>query len=474
MRRKDSPGIVILGMHRSGTSLIAKLTARWGAYGNEAAMLGPDESNPEGHWEYAPLVYLNDELLRAVDSRWNVPPRDSHKELLRALGQESEFRTRAIRLMAEMRTEGRPWFWKDPRLSVLLPFWQEIWGSVVYVVVTRDPSDIAVSLKTRDTFTTLTSFSLWERYLSEIMTDTQIRSRACFTSYELLLTRPLQECGRLCRYLDKEFEFSGSDQDRRAEVMAAAIRRDLWRSHARPFAQNPLATHAQKELYRAALRRSEPLAGDWPEVSSLDAGWREQLALADNLLQTVGPDRCQLFWRSSNDRYEERKSISILVQEGNPQSIQLAFPPDQVAKRLFLRVDFSRRPGFLHLMEMSVKTPAGHVVWKWNGLSRSLQDCVRNQIEVCGETPPPQGCLLRLHGDDPWIEIALDISQSIALAGGGTLAVACIYLSPEQALLSIRSGITAEIMALRAELGRLRGSNASQENGRPNVEKASA
>src|SRR5712691_3680616 len=155
-------GIIILGMHRSGTSLSAKLIASWGAHGKEGAMLGADESNPEGHWEYAPLVSFNNELLRVVDSSWNVPPRDSHQELLAALAQESDFRSRAIQLLDEMRTEGRPWFWKDPRLSILLPFWKQLWGSVVYVVAIRDPSDVALSLKSRDGFSTLTSFLLWE------------------------------------------------------------------------------------------------------------------------------------------------------------------------------------------------------------------------------------------------------------------------------------------------------------------------
>src|SRR5262245_26715706 len=146
--------MIVLGMHRGGTSLAAQLVSRWGAYGNESAMIGADHSNPSGHWELAPLVALNEELLAAIESNWTVPPRDRERELLEQLAEASEFRDRALDLIAAMRKGGRPWFWKDPRLSILLPFWKKLWGSAVYVVATRDPARIARSLATRDGFST--------------------------------------------------------------------------------------------------------------------------------------------------------------------------------------------------------------------------------------------------------------------------------------------------------------------------------
>src|SRR5579864_3350 len=131
--------IVILGMHRSGTSLLAEVVNRWGAYGQEAAMIAGDTWNPRGYWEFAPLTRFNDEILGLFQSRWNVPPDDYAKPLLRALSQEPYFRGRALELLSSMRTAGRPWFWKDPRLSILLPFWKQLWGDAVYLVAVRDP-----------------------------------------------------------------------------------------------------------------------------------------------------------------------------------------------------------------------------------------------------------------------------------------------------------------------------------------------
>ena len=68
-------GIIVLGMPRSGTSLVADPVYRWGAYAEpKQALLKADEWNPQGYWEYIPLKRLNDELLAAVRASERVPP----------------------------------------------------------------------------------------------------------------------------------------------------------------------------------------------------------------------------------------------------------------------------------------------------------------------------------------------------------------------------------------------------------------
>lgn len=449
----NKQGIIVLGMHRGGTSLAAELVVRWGAYGSEGALQAADASNPQGYWEYSQLVSFNDELLRAVDSRWNVPPGDSDKALLEALAQQSDFRGRAIQLLQEMQTEGRPWFWKDPRLSILTPFWKQLWGPVVYIVAIRDPSDIAVSLEARDGFSTSTSFLLWQRYMSEILVDEEIWSTAFFISYELLLKNPIHECTRLCRFLDEQFDIQPSD--RKAETMAAAINPELWRSRGCPFLDSPLATAAQRMVYQATLGRSADFTQECPQTSGLDALWREHLAMADQA--NAAGNRCQVFWRTPDGVYEERRSISALIKAGGElQSIHLVLPMKQVDGMIFLRIDFSQRPGLLRLMEINIRNSTGEVVWDWDGRSESIQDLSRNQIQLCADPMSERGCLLQLDGDDPWIEIALDVSQSNALMDGGTIIVAGIYLSTVKALSQITAKVVAELRDFESLTSRLR------------------
>ena len=72
------PPICVAGMHRSGTSMVARLLSLCGLY------LGPDKElsrgapdNTEGFWEHPDFVRLNDQLLALVDAGWDLPPAQS-------------------------------------------------------------------------------------------------------------------------------------------------------------------------------------------------------------------------------------------------------------------------------------------------------------------------------------------------------------------------------------------------------------
>src|SRR3954454_25384432 len=94
--------IVVLGMHRGGTSLIADLIRCWGAYaGNESKLLLADENNQQGYWEYIPLISFNDNLLNSIGSTWLVPPGSEAEETLRARASEIAYKQRAEQLVEE-------------------------------------------------------------------------------------------------------------------------------------------------------------------------------------------------------------------------------------------------------------------------------------------------------------------------------------------------------------------------------------
>ena len=125
-------GIIVLGMPRSGTSLVADLVYRWGAYaGPKQALLKADEWNTQGYWEYIPLKRLNDDLLAAVRASERVPP--ATDEIVAEMASDSHLREKARRLLfAKMQAGADVWFWKDPRLPILLPVWNTIWDEMIY------------------------------------------------------------------------------------------------------------------------------------------------------------------------------------------------------------------------------------------------------------------------------------------------------------------------------------------------------
>lgn len=157
-------GVLILGMHRSGTSLAARMLNLLGLHtcvGDD--LLGPDRRNPSGLWESDSLVKVNDALLRRVGRAWWCPPKsglDWDPSNAAGLPDPSEAGS-----TFHSRHPTTPWVWKDPRLALTLPYWRRSIGEPVSaLVMLRDPVAVATSLQTRDGFPLVLGVALWERY----------------------------------------------------------------------------------------------------------------------------------------------------------------------------------------------------------------------------------------------------------------------------------------------------------------------
>lgn len=63
----------ILGMHRSGTSLVAQVLDRLGVvFGPREELLIANEDNPKGYWEIERVVHANDWILQELGRRWDT------------------------------------------------------------------------------------------------------------------------------------------------------------------------------------------------------------------------------------------------------------------------------------------------------------------------------------------------------------------------------------------------------------------
>ena len=170
--RDDIPAerpVAIVGMHRSGTSMVAKLLMNAGLFlGPEEDLMPPAEENPEGFFEHLDFVRLNDEVLNAAGAGWDCPP-PAGIDWTRA--EFDPYRDRARRLAAKLSGEGR-WGWKDPRSSVDLPFWRSALGPLQTIVVVRNPLEVVTSLHRRNGFSIALSLTLWRIYGERILEDT--------------------------------------------------------------------------------------------------------------------------------------------------------------------------------------------------------------------------------------------------------------------------------------------------------------
>lgn len=181
--------LLILGMHRSGTSALTRTLSLLGA-ALPSTLLGEDgsgvASNPLGHWEPERVVALNDAALQAAGSKWRTPfgVDPSWYET----GEARAFRERAVDLLAREYGAARLFVLKDPRTCLLAPLWlgalEDAGIAAAPVHVYRSPAEVAASLQKRNDIDPPLGELLWLRYVldAERATRGLVRSHLRYDS----------------------------------------------------------------------------------------------------------------------------------------------------------------------------------------------------------------------------------------------------------------------------------------------------
>jgi hypothetical protein len=192
----DGP-VCIIGMHRSGTSMVANLLRLHGlSLGPDERLMGASESNQFGHYEHTGFLEINEALLKHLDGSWDSPP-----TLQSGWEQDpglDDLARKASVLLKDF-AACKHWGWKDPRTTLLLPFWQKIVPNLRYVICIRNPLEVAWSLAQRDGRSIAGAVQLWRQYTSQAIRNTEGHSRI-LTFYEDYFCRPTQEVSRLCEF----------------------------------------------------------------------------------------------------------------------------------------------------------------------------------------------------------------------------------------------------------------------------------
>ena len=171
---EDSRAIVVLGMHRSGTSVITEIVKELGSYAGRPDELGAaDLFNPTGYWEHREAVQLDNEMLAGVTDE-----------------QRPAFVERARRIGQSLRGRGS-YVLKDPRMCLLFPIWREALGEPVCVLAWREPLAVAKSLLKRDRQPLVTGLAAWELHTRTMLRDSAGLQRVLI-SYDALLADPVR------------------------------------------------------------------------------------------------------------------------------------------------------------------------------------------------------------------------------------------------------------------------------------------
>lgn len=145
--------ICILSPPRSGSSLTASIINSLGVHmGAPLNFEEPNERNQKGYWEHLGIQQINNEILSRLGcdfshagANWAEPP--IFPDNWEMNPQLSDLKERAQDIIHRDFAEYDIWGWKDPRTCFTLPFWKTILPTIEYVILIRNPVDVARSLE---------------------------------------------------------------------------------------------------------------------------------------------------------------------------------------------------------------------------------------------------------------------------------------------------------------------------------------
>jgi hypothetical protein len=240
------PPVILLGMHRSGTSLIARLLDELGLFQGKEL-----QEDHESTW----FLALNEQLLKRVNASWDQPNAfltflrypeavDLAVQCLRddLSGQQISgyFGLPRYLKYRSLSKFDIPWAWKDPRTIFTLPLWLRLFPAAKLIYIVRNGVDVAASLRTREVqelarrveeypakrkklggnpmierasfkgsarcLDLAGGFSLWEEYVAEAEKNlAAVTQKKLFINYEKLIANPADPehgLGRLARFCD--------------------------------------------------------------------------------------------------------------------------------------------------------------------------------------------------------------------------------------------------------------------------------
>jgi|GEM_PF-5436136 len=207
--------IFVLGMHRSGTSLVTKALEVAGV-DLGTALIPAAENNPKGFFEDKDCVNLNQAVLEKLHVRWDIPTliaaQDFSDQALTPYLKDATY------LLKTRLADADVFALKDPRLCLLAPFWiaaaRSLGLEARFVVTVRHPLDVAHSLWRRNQFDYQKGLDLWLSHnysLTSFLLEDQ--SKRIVISYENMLAQPDKELGRLTRFVGNNAESAHQRQE---------------------------------------------------------------------------------------------------------------------------------------------------------------------------------------------------------------------------------------------------------------------
>jgi hypothetical protein len=298
------PWVVVVGMHRSGTSAV---TGAIGALGFNVVSpqdrLSSHESNPE-HWESLSVLLHSDAVLAHFGGTWDAPP-----QLPDGWENDSGLpdRTAAAQALTAAYPVPGPSVWKDPRICLLLPYWRAVLEApMVAVLVWRPPLAVARSLRRRDGSPVPYGVALWERYNRSAIAN--LAGMGVYVlGYDGMVEDPVASVQGLTAWLDSTGQFDGL-QPWDLEGALSAITADLRHESVRSAEDDDRILLDEQRLLVDHLTELAGPHGALPQLSGVESPWTEAILdarRAQNVLEVRDLERRLQHCEGERDWYIE-------------------------------------------------------------------------------------------------------------------------------------------------------------------------
>ena len=201
--------VVVLGMHRSGTSVITKALECVGVELGNNLMEAAIGDNDLGFFEDLEIVDFNDQLLAECNKNWYS------SEIIQNYDVENLIRRgyliRAVEMMRRKLNNKKCFGYKDPRTAKLLPFWSKVYEAAnfdtYFILALRNPLNVIRSLQQRDGIECEHAYYLWADYITSSLAFLK-NKKFIAIDYDNLLNDPRKVISQISEFLDMQLNLS--------------------------------------------------------------------------------------------------------------------------------------------------------------------------------------------------------------------------------------------------------------------------
>ena len=486
--------VVILGMHRSGTSALTGVLHTLGLHAG-AKLLPANDFNARGYFECADIVATHDELLQSLDRSW-----DDVRPLPEGWQDSANCQKAKSRLLSIFNAEfgnAEISVLKDPRICRLLPLWLEIFDELgvtpFFIIVIRMPEEVADSLARRDAMPANKALLLYLAYLL----DAERYTRSCrrtVSQFSILLkdhSTILQKINlafdsvlpasfvdksdAVNAFLDVELTHSKSPDVLSYELTDGlhGMTRNLYRI----LAADQSGSSADEILnltstFNLHLQMLEP----WLSQSAYAARLAHELVTPGLLAEAVvGKSAVStLYWVSREEpSFSEDKTIKLSVHfDLKSQTLRFVF--DQKLENLTgLRLDIINLPAFCLLQSIRLANDVGVTVWEWGG-DRAVFSWLSPDMHLLPAMSDDNGQIVFSSGCDPHAYLNFPVDLLATVSGEWSLIVEATFQLPHVGLPAVLRGYMQQISLLnevrhtQSELEKTLGQALDRESTRDN------